>query len=195
VTTPHQRVRLTTSLLCSQCTRLIARFLMLACTMLLLLKSHGEVLPTSGMTGYSGTVETRKTGSLTLCLWIWPDGKIDMSLEQYDPITGSPARTFYGSATNKPNGLIVGKFPGRGRFRARVNPDGVTATGRLTMFHRGSDHVWFSKRVTVTPLPVVSTHTTFDVSFGFQTSFSTENHQTVAEDMPFIEWSIRTRTP
>ena len=52
-------------------------------------------------------------------------------------ITGAVYRqgTFYGQATNKPNGIIIGKFPGHGRLRGRVRDggtNGVTGTMRLS---------------------------------------------------------------
>ncbi len=75
-------------------------------------------------------------GGRVLVLSIPTNGPIELLWGEVNPITGEMTKGFAGVATNKPNGRIIGKFPGLGGLRGRVSDggtNGVSGTFRLLL--------------------------------------------------------------
>jgi hypothetical protein len=154
-----------------------ALFLVLVGTFLSVVGVAGQALPAYG---YGAALEPRNDSTIELFMWVHEGGRIDLTLNVYDaPYTGQ-YQSFYGVATNKANGWIIGKFPGRGRLRAKVNADGISASGRLRMLGRDGENLWFSRRVALEPLPYYFFYTFYESIFD----------QVEAVPETFVPWQL-----
>jgi hypothetical protein len=87
-----------------------------------------------------------------LVLNVTTNGPIDLAWLHVNQITGQIAShgTFYGQATNKPNGVITGRFRGHGFLRGRVRDGGTNGlTG--TLWFRIDGHRGYARRFQLQP--------------------------------------------
>jgi len=89
-----------------------------------------------------------------LVLNVSTNGPIDMAWLHVNQITGDVTSrgTYYGLATNKPNGAITGRFPGHGFLRGHVRNGGTNGlTG--TLWFRIDGHRGYARRFQLQPDP------------------------------------------
>jgi hypothetical protein len=70
------------------------------------------------------------------------NGVIDIGLLRLNPFTGGAVRgSLFGTATNRPNGVIIGRFPGRGSLRGHVVlGETNTVRGTLVIWSKDGEH-------------------------------------------------------
>jgi len=86
------------------------------------------------------------------------DSNLTAIAAEVNPITGQIGNAYSGSGTNKPNGIVLVTFPGKGHFRGRVNEEGGFRGRLFFRLHRNG--LRFTRRVEfqyidprITPLP------------------------------------------